>query len=138
MKNLRNFVVLFSIVAGAVAANAQTTFHGTFQLTSQVRWGKAVLPAGEYTFTMNSVQSPLVIQSVNGKASAMASAISSVDAAPGGSYILITGSGAERTVRSMNLPQFHRSLLFRPLTEREQETLYAHASETVPVQIAKK
>lgn len=138
MKNMRNFAVMLLLVAGAVAANAQTAFHGKFQLTSEARWGKAVLPAGEYTFTMQSVQSPIVIQSVNGKASAMAAPVTSIGAAPGDSYILITGSGSERTVRSMNLPQLHRSLLFKPLTTRERETLYAHASETVPVQIATK
>jgi hypothetical protein len=56
MKNLRNFVVLFSIVLGAMAANAQPALHGKFQLTSETRWGKAVLPAGEYTFTIDSVE----------------------------------------------------------------------------------
>jgi hypothetical protein len=137
MKNIRNFVVLFSIVAGAVAANAQTALHGKFQLTSEARLGKAVLPAGEYTFTIHSVQSPIVIQSVDGKVSAMA-ASTSADAAPDGSYILITGSGANREVRSMNLPQLGSSLVFNRLTERERETLYTKASQTVPVQIAKK
>ena len=38
----------------------------------------------------------------------------------------------------MNLPQLGTSLVYKPLTERERETLYAHASQTVPVQIAKK
>ena len=138
MKNIRKFVVLFSIVVGAVAANAQTALHGTFHLTSTVRWGKAVLPAGEYTFTMNSAQSPIIIQSVDGRASAMAVALSSRDAAPGGSYIFITGSGADRIVRSMNLPQLGRSLIFEPLSERQRETLYATVSQTVPVQLGKK
>jgi hypothetical protein len=138
VKNIRKFVVLFSIVVGAVAANAQTALHGTFHLTSAVRWGKAVLPAGEYTFTMNSAQSPIIIQSVDGRASAMAVALSSRDAAPGGSYIFITGSGADRIVRSMNLPQLGRSLIFEPLSERQRETLYATVSQTVPVQLGKK
>ena len=138
VKNIRNFVVLFSIVAGAVAANAQTTLHGKFQLTSEARWGKSVLPAGEYTLTMNSVQSPVVIQSADGKASAMAAALSIADPAPGGSYIFITGSGSDRQVRSINLPQIGRSLVFKPLTQRERETLYATVSQTVPIQLAKK
>jgi hypothetical protein len=38
----------------------------------------------------------------------------------------------------MNLPQLGRSLVFKPLAERERETLYTKASQTVPVQIAKK
>ena len=138
MKNIRNFVVLFSIVLGAVAANAQTTLHGKFQLVSAARWGNAVLPAGQYSFTMGSVQSAIVIQSLDGKASAMAMAQSSTDAAPGGSYLFITGSGPDRTIRYINLPQFGTSLVYKPLTRSERETLYAHASETVRVEIAKK
>ena len=137
VKNIRNFVVLFSILAGTVAANAQTAFHGTFQLTSAVRWGKTVLPAGEYTFTMNSVQSPIVIQSVGGKASAMEAPKSIADAASGGSYIFITGDGPERTVRSINLPPLGRSLVFEPLTERERERVYAMVSQTIPVDVTK-
>jgi len=59
-------------------------------------------------------------------------------AAPGGSYISITGSGNDRQVRSMNLPQLGRSLVFKPLSRRERETLYATVSQTLPVQMAKK
>jgi hypothetical protein len=138
MKNIRNFVVLLTLVAGAIAANAQTSFQGKFQLTSETRWGKAVLPAGLYSFTMDSVQSPIVIHSENGKTSAMARAEVSNQAAFGGSYIVITGSGSDRQVRSMNLPQMECSLVFTPLTERERETLYAQASQTIPVQVAQK
>lgn len=140
MKNIRNFVALFIISLTALAANAQATLHGKIQLTSETRWGRAVLPAGEYSLTIESVEQPvrIVIQSADWKTSAMAAAVSSVDATPGGSCVLITGSGRERTVRSMNLPQLRRSLVFKPLTEGERETLYAHASQTVPVQMAKK
>jgi hypothetical protein len=138
MKNIRNFVVLFSIVAGAIGANAQTAFHGKFKLTSETRWGKAVLPAGHYSLMLDSVQSAIVIHSEDGKVAAMATAQSGGQAAPGGSYILITGSGADRVVRSMNLPQLGRSLEFKPLTPRERETLQAKSPQIVPVQIAKK
>ena len=54
MKNIRNFVVLFSIVVGGIAANAQTSFKGTFQLTSATRWDNAVLPAGHYSLTLGT------------------------------------------------------------------------------------
>jgi hypothetical protein len=144
MKNLRNFVVLFSIVAGAVAANAQTSFDGTFQLTSATRWGTAVLPAGHYSLTLGSVQFPglsagvIVIRSEDRKVSAMAPAKFAAQAAPGGDYIFVTGSGNKREVRSMNLPELGRSLVFKPLTRRERETLRATVSQTLPVQIAKK
>jgi hypothetical protein len=137
MKNLRNFMVLFSIVLGAMAANAQPALHGKFQLTSETRWSKAVLPAGDYTFTIDSVESPVivVIRAVNGKGAVMAMALTSDNAAPGGSSILIT---ADHQVRSMNLPQLGMSLVFNRLTSRERETLYASASHTVPIQLAQK
>jgi len=138
MKNLRTFVVLFTIVAGAVAANAQTSFRGAFQLTSDTRWGMAVLPAGHYVLTLDTAEPPtIVIHSDDWKVSAMTRAEFDEQAAPGGSYILITGSGPDRQVRSINLPQLGRSLVFKPLTRSERETLYATASRTVPVQMAK-
>lgn len=133
MKSIRNILVVISMVLVGVAANAQTVLHGKFVLTSEAHWGKAVLPAGEYTFTMSSVQSPIIIQAVKGKAAAMVLAETHADVAPGGSYILITADGQ---VRSMNLPQLGTSLIFRPLTSRERETLYASTSRTVPVQVA--
>ena len=143
MKAKAFLVVLFTMVVGAVAANAQTYFQGTFQLTSETRWGEAVLPAGHYSFTLRSVSpgglaSLIAIHSEDWKVSAMAPAKFSGDAAPGGSYIFITGSGNDRQVRSMNLPQLGRSLVFNPLTRRERETLYAKVSQTVLVQMAKK
>jgi hypothetical protein len=140
MKNVRNFVVLFSVVMAAVVGNAQIALHGKFQLASETRWGKAVLPAGNYSFTIDSTQLPvrIVIQSTDGKTGAIAQAETSVNAAPGGSYLFITGSGYDSTVRSMNLSQLGMSLIYKPLTRSERETLYAHVSTTVPVQIAKK
>jgi len=140
VKNIRNFVVLFSIIAGAVAANGQASLHGKFQLASETRWGKAVLPAGNYSLTIESAAQPvrILIQAVNGKSAAMAFAVSSTDSASGGSYLFITGSGADRRVRSFNLPQLGTSLIYEPLTQRERETLYSKVSQTVSVQMAKK
>ena len=138
MKNIRNFVVLLTLVAGAVGAHAQTYFQGKFELTSETRWGKAVLPPGRYSFSMDSVQSPILIHSENGKATAIARAEVNNQATSGGSYIVITGFGTERQVRSMNLPQMECSLVFEPLTERERETLSARAPQTIPVQLAQK
>jgi hypothetical protein len=138
MKNIRNFVVLFSIIAAAVAANAQISFHGKFQLTSETRWGKAVLPAGHYSLTMDSAQSPIVIRSEDGKVSAMAEADFGELSAPGDSYIFVTGYGKDRQIRSINLPQLGLELMFKPLTRRERETLYGDVSQAIPVQMAKK
>lgn len=68
----------------------------------------------------------------------MAKAVVGEQAVPGGSYILITGLGNDRQVRSINLPQLGRSLIFSPITQQESETLFTKASQKVPVEIAKK
>jgi hypothetical protein len=140
VKSIRNLVVLFVVGLAAVAVNAQNALQGKFQLNSPARWGQAVLPAGEYTFFIESMEKPVrvMIHSVDGKTAAIAQARSSDDPAPGGSYLFITATGTDRVVRSMNLPQLGCSLVYRPLTRRERETLYVSESDTVPVVIARK
>lgn len=49
----RSAVMLAALLAATclhviVAAAAPTAFQGIFKLSHEVRWGKAVLPAGEY------------------------------------------------------------------------------------------
>ena len=59
MKNLRNFVVLFTIVAVlgcGSSAWAQTASVGDFVLPFEVQWNGATLPAGQYHFTLHSSQ----------------------------------------------------------------------------------
>lgn len=139
MKNIRNLALLILVVAGAVGANAQNSFTAKVQLTSQVRWDKSVLPAGEYFLSIPSLKSPvrLYIQSVDGKTAAIAVA-QIADPEPGGNFVFVTGTGSDRLVRSMNLQQLGCSLVYAPLTSREREKLYASVSETLPVQMVKK
>jgi hypothetical protein len=140
MKTLRYFAVLMFVLLATVAVNAQTALQGKFRLTEDVRWGKAVLPAGEYSFVIDSMQKPIrvVVQSVDGKVGMLAATSATADASPSGSYIFVTGTGKKRLVRSMNLPQVGRALIYVPLTQRERETLYSSVSQTVPVEVAKK
>lgn len=140
MKNFRNFVVLFSILAAAAAANAQNALQGKFQLSSEVRWGKADLPAGEYSFVLDSTQRPvrIVIYSAERKTGSMAVARSTADSRPGASYLFITENSSGRLVRSMNLPQLGMTLIYEPLSHSERERLNASQSQIVPVQLAKK
>ncbi len=140
MKNIRNFAFLILVVAAVVGANAQTTLSGKVQFPNAVRWGKSVLPAGEYALTIPSAERPVrvLIHSMDGKTAAIALAEIISDPKPGGSYIVTTGSGSDQLVRSMNLPQLGFSLVYAPLTAREHETLYASSSHTLPVQTAGK
>jgi hypothetical protein len=140
MKNIRNFALLILVVAAAIGANAQNSFTGKVRLTSEVRWGKSVLPAGEYSLSIASFERPVrvVIQSNDGKMAAIAITETISDPEPGGSHIFITGVGSNRQVRSLNLPQLGGLLVYAPLTAREREKLYASYSQTLPVTTATK
>jgi hypothetical protein len=139
MKNIRNFALLILVVAATVGANAQNSFTGKVQLPSEVRWDKSVLPAGEYSLSIPSFQAPvrLYIQSMDGKTAAIAVA-QIANPEPGGNSIFVTGTGSNRLVRSMNLPQLGCSLVYAPITSREREKLYASVSQSLPVQMVKK
>ncbi len=47
---------------GASLANAQGNYKGTFNLPVEAHWGLAVLPAGQYTVSIDPVYMPSVIQ----------------------------------------------------------------------------
>lgn len=140
MKNFRNLMLLLSIVTAAVVTNAQNALHGKFQLSSEVRWANTVLPAGDYSFVLESNKRPLVVKifPADRRTGAMVVARAFEDARPGGSNLFVTENGSTRIVRSMNLPQLGVSLIYEPLTQREREKLYASQWHTVPVQLATK
>jgi hypothetical protein len=51
------------LVLGALATsgNAQTAYQGKFTLPFETHWGGATLPAGDYTFTLASANSPYTL-----------------------------------------------------------------------------
>jgi len=60
MTSLRNRVLtlvaagLLSIGLGASASQAQAVYKGSFTLDHSIRWQNATMPAGDYTFTVES------------------------------------------------------------------------------------
>lgn len=122
------------------AANAQPSFAGKFTLPYEVRWGQAVLPAGDYVIRMDSTVSPAKISPANGS-SAGVFTMSPVleDSHSPGTYLTITTLGNQRKVRSLNLPELRKLVIFAPLTKTEREE-FAKAGQinTVPVVTAKK
>lgn len=124
----------------ATAAYADPLFTGTFKLTNEVHWGQAVLPAGDYSFTIDSTKdnTPLVVvRSADGKKAAFALATATGIPQPGGSYIYVANDGTRR-VRLLNLPENNLSLAFGPMSKRDREELNAAKTEVVPVVVAKK
>lgn len=134
-------LVFFCICQLSTVANAQiANLQGKFRLQHEVQWGKATLPAGEYSFTIDSTKDSTLfalVRSRDGKETAFAMPTAAGRPEPGGSYILITKDGTPR-VRLLNLPEAQLSLSFGPLTKREREVLRADQSRVVPVTVAQR
>jgi hypothetical protein len=61
-------ITLVAVCASANSASAQSAYAGTFTLTEEVRWGSATLPAGDYSFVLQSQGLPakIVVRGSNG------------------------------------------------------------------------
>ena len=132
--------VLIATFVFTAAANAQPSFAGKFTLPYEVRWGQAVLPAGDCVIRMDSTVSPAKISLANGSSAGVYTEYPLVeDSHMSGVYLTITNHANQRRVRSLNLPQLGKVIVFAPLTKSEREA-YAKAGQinTVPVVTAKK
>ena len=130
-------IITLAMFAFAAAANAQS-FSGNFTLSHEVHWGRTVLPAGDYSITMVSSSKPAFIQSATGQIHMFTTIPTKGDKEKVAAGLLVTVNGNERTVRSMNLPQYGVSLIYNPLTQAEREQLAKWEAEIVPVIVAKK
>jgi hypothetical protein len=131
-------VVLAASVFSA-AANAHPGFAGKFTLPYEVHWGKAVLPAGDYFIRMDSTIAPAIINSTSGDMTVYTEFPTVADSQKGRGYLTIATQGNEHEVRSMNLPELGKTVIFAPLSKGERETLAkAQQITTVPVIAARK
>ena len=131
--------VLFASCVFTAAANAQPSFEGKFTLPYEVHWNHAVLPAGEYSIQVDALGMPTVLHSTSSGNSVNTNSPIVTDLEKGAARLTVTIQGNERRVRSMNLPQIGKSLVFEPLTATERE-MFAKAGQidNVPVITAHK
>ena len=115
-------VVLLATFAFAAAANAQTMAI-RFKLPFEVHWGKNLLPAGEYSVTMDSSADVALVRSISGKTVFFAPIPIKVYSRTGSTALYVMVRGNERRVRSLNLPLRGISLIYQPTTKAERETL---------------
>jgi hypothetical protein len=131
MTTMRTKVQLFVAViltAGLCVAwaNAQSgsgflIYSGNFTLPHEVHWGKAVLPAGEYSIRMDSSRSPALVRSKDGKTTAFTPMPITNDGNKGPAALLIAARGDDREVLYLNLPAIGSSLVYKRLTQAERE-----------------
>jgi hypothetical protein len=121
MKSIRKFtlskVLLLAVAATsatAIPAHAQTT-TGTFSLTHQVRWANAVLPAGDYAFSLSSQDLParVTVRKAGGLTVAILLPQSvSDDNFVGSSSLVLHQEGGESVVSVLRLKNMGMALQF--------------------------
>jgi hypothetical protein len=124
------------LLAGTV--QAQPLVKGSFTLPYDVRWGRALLPAGHYSIQVDSVNIPARVTTPTGAGRALVLA-RSFDSAIAGqpTALLITRSEGERVVRVFNWREGNRSFVYKALTGAERQAFaQAKEIEVIPVLMA--
>jgi hypothetical protein len=151
LMTMRTKVQLFVAVvltAGLFAgwANAQSLtgfllYNGKFTLPNETHWGKAVLPAGDYSISMDSERSPALVRSNDGKTTVFTPLPIGDDGNNGNkgpTALIIAARGNQREVLSMNLPTLGSSLVYKRLTKAEHEmTAKVEHVQIVPAKAAR-
>jgi uncharacterized membrane protein len=146
MKMIRNFAWLRAAVLMAVAlalsashAAAGSLLQGRFKLPTEAHWGLTVLPAGEYSFTVESVGSfPMVaVRAIDGKCAGMFQAQSISKAKDSGEPVLtLTREGGEMFVSSLAIGEMEVVLEYRIPKVAEAPTMGMSTQPSQPVVVA--
>src|ERR1700730_13302052 len=110
MKSFQNRILaiagvgLFAICASAIPSAAQSVCGGNFTLSHEVRWQGATLPAGDYTFSMKSIEAPsrITLRGPNGVAF-VAALVADRDNSSDRSVMTIEQRGGMSVVRELYL-----------------------------------
>lgn len=136
-------IVAIAMVAACVAASpasAQAAYAGKFTLTQEVRWGAAKLPAGDYSFVLQSTGIPakIVVRGANG-AQFVNTVLSDRISADQPSNLKIQRRGTTRFVSEINLAEVKLQLRYQgpSLPKDEQLAMGPASTETVLIAQAK-
>jgi hypothetical protein len=99
-------IAVIAVCAAPAPAAAQDAYKGRFTLTHDVRWSQALLPAGEYTFSLKSTSLPaqILVHGPNGFAILMTSATATKNR-DASSCITIERRGGMRVVSDLYLAE---------------------------------
>jgi hypothetical protein len=124
----------------ANSASASTRVRGTFTLPYDVRWGQALLPAGNYEIRIDGTGKPALLSTSTGKAVALVMARfedSALTDQP--TSLQVTRGEHERTVRSFNWREGNKVFVYQPYTKAERRQIAdAKRAETLPIRVAQK
>jgi hypothetical protein len=135
--------VAIAMVAACVIASpasAQSAYAGKFTLTQEAQWGAAKLPAGEYSFVLESMAIPakIVVRGPNG-AQFVTTVSSDRMRTDEASNLKIQHRGTSRFVSEINLAELKLQLHYQgpSLPKNEQLAMGPVSTETVLIASAK-
>jgi hypothetical protein len=105
-------LALATVCASAVPASAQAAFKGSFTLSHKVRWHNATLPAGDYTFQMESLSTPVRITVKGPNGYQFITALVADEKAIGQSMLIVESRGNQSAVSELRLAPIGRSLRY--------------------------
>jgi len=124
----------------ATAARADAMFTGKFTLTNHVHWGQAVLPPGDYSFTLDQITHTIIIRDAcTGKTVAREVARINSANVSDDSKLLITVRGRQRAVSSVQVARWGEIYnQANPFGAHGRSAEEARNTEVIPVEVAKK
>lgn len=126
-----------------MAAAAPAAFQGIFKLSHEVRWGKAILPSGEYLLRVE-YSGPATLVTIGEAKTGKTMAFLVSVASEGNkdekeeSVLLIGIRNGQATVHSLKLNQLHTVLIFDPVLAHDRGIELAGRTQAVPVVALKK
>jgi hypothetical protein len=126
-------------IGAASVASAQPLVKGTFDLPYEVHWGKAVLPPGRYSITIDAADRPAWVTTSTGRRLTYVLARSSSDAmkdAP--TALVITKAEGQRVVRSFNWREGNRNFIYRSYAREIEQGATGAEPEAVTVRTARR
>jgi hypothetical protein len=123
----------------ATSAHADSLFKGTFKLTNEVHWGKAVLGPGAYSLALDHPTRTIIIRDASGNIVAREIVRPAANTDNDDSQLLISVRGNQRVVSSVRLAGlgevFQKAHPFAAGGRAAEE---ARNAEAIAVEVAKK
>ncbi|MBZ5696144.1 MAG: hypothetical protein LAN36_12390 [Acidobacteriia bacterium] len=120
--------------------NADPLFKGKFSLTSEVHWGKAVLPAGEYVLKVDGMSQFITVDNAGNGQTVLHELARIGQSDPNGKNELrVSTRGRQRAVYSVQLAGFGEVFHSKSgPTRAEKEAAEGGKIEDIPIIIANK
>ena len=143
MKSLRKFAFTAVLTLGTLsllpgAASAQVA-RGSFKLSHEVHWQNAVVPAGTYSFSLES-KGPsdlLTLRNVSGRGPSFMILANDVGSSRYSSLnrLVMVSKGDKSFVRTLELPEFETVLHFSVPAESAEKELALASDTPVPTHL---